>query len=111
MTSFDGGNRRLHRAQRAFNQRKDRGHQGSSLQPNICAAAFPDAGPLTQHATVTHTHKTMTRKMSTHASPRLHDRRGHWRKHPACMVRSMTNYGDGMGRVWVLPIAGAGEKK
>jgi hypothetical protein len=25
------------------------------------------------------------------------------RKHPTCMVRSMQDYGDGMGRVWMLP--------
>ena len=24
--------------------------------------------------------------------------------HPACMVRTMRNYGDGMGRVWMLPM-------
>lgn len=25
------------------------------------------------------------------------------RKHPTCMVRSMQDYGDGLGRVWMLP--------
>lgn len=24
-------------------------------------------------------------------------------RHPTCMVRSMRDYGDGMGRVWMLP--------